>query len=317
MGAAAGGAGPRPFGSNIRWYNTGSCAAGSPPDSLTMTGCLHVVSTPIGNLEDITLRALRVLREVDLIAAEDTRRTARLLQHYSISTRTTSLHEHNERRKIPALIARLRAGARIALVSDAGTPGVSDPGTRLVRAVHEQGIRVEAVPGPSAVLAALVSSGFTASPFVFAGFPPTRSKDRSRWFEELGSDRRTLVFFEAPHRILRTLREAGDVLGKRHITVCRELTKVFEELVVSPTNEVLGKLGKPRGEYTLVVEPLEDAPFQVKSMASDAILAEEFAHLTKNDALDRRAAVRSLADRHGMRSRDVYQALERAKCSGK
>lgn len=282
-----------------------------------MTGCLHVVSTPIGNLEDITLRALRILREVDLIAAEDTRRTARLLQHYSISTRTTSLHEHNERQKIPALLARLRAGARIALVSDAGTPGVSDPGTRFIGAARDAGIRVEAIPGPSAVLTALASSGFPASPFVFAGFAPTRSKDRMIWFEALSNDRRTLVFFEAPHRILRTLREAATFLGKRQIAVCRELTKIHEELVIGPINEVLETLSVPRGEYTVVIEPLEHEAAPHRSETSDATLAEEFGCLTETSSLDRRAVVRRLAERHGMRSRDVYQALERAKNSGK
>ena len=206
-----------------------------------MAGCLHVVATPIGNLEDITLRALRILREVELIAAEDTRRTAKLLQHYSISTRTTSLHEHNERQKIPALLDRLEAGGRIALVSDAGTPVVSDPGARLVAATLGRGIRVEAVPGPSAVLAALVSSGLAAVPFTFVGFPPTRSKDRKRWFEGVASERRTIVLFEAPHRVLATLRELAQLLVKRQICVCRELTKLHEELVIGPTRRGHGQ----------------------------------------------------------------------------
>ena len=147
-----------------------------------MPGTLYVVATPIGNLEDVTLRALRVLREVSLIAAEDTRRTARLLQHYSISTRTTSLHEHNERSQTPALIARLRAGESIALVSDAGTPVISDPGTHLVAGAHAAGIRVEPVPGPSAVIAALSASGLAEGEFVFVGFPPSRAKARKVWF---------------------------------------------------------------------------------------------------------------------------------------
>src|SRR6185503_17879675 len=167
----------------------------------------------IGNLEDVTLRALRILREVSLIAAEDTRRTARLLQHYSISTRTTSLHAHNERAKTPQLVDRLRAGDAIALVSDAGTPLISDPGQTLVAAARAAGIRVESIPGPSAVMAALSSSGLPADEFVFLGFPPTRSKDRKKWLADLAVQSRLAVFFEAPHRIQRTLSDLEALLG--------------------------------------------------------------------------------------------------------
>ncbi len=281
-----------------------------------MTGCLHVVATPIGNLEDITLRALRILREVELIAAEDTRRTARLLQHYSISTRTTSLHEHNERQKIPALLERLQAGGRVALVSDAGTPVVSDPGARLVAAALARGIRVEAVPGPSAVLTALVASGLTAVPFVFVGFPPTRSKDRKQWFEEVAREERTIVVFEAPHRILATMRELAVILVNRPICVCRELTKVHEELVIGPTKDVLGKLRQPRGEYTLVIGPTSRQGEAPGGPPTDAALAEEFGRLTENGEIGRREAIRRLAETHKLKQRDVYQALERAKSSG-
>src|SRR4051812_42752029 len=169
-----------------------------------MPGTLYVVATPIGNLEDVTLRALRVLREVSVIAAEDTRRTARLLQHYSISTRTTSLHAHNEQEKTAQLVARLNDGASIALVSDAGTPVISDPGQTLVAAARSAGIRVEAVPGPSAVMAALSSSGLPAGTFAFVGFPPARGKDRKDWFETLARREMLTVMFEAPHRIRQT-----------------------------------------------------------------------------------------------------------------
>jgi len=278
-----------------------------------MAGCLHVVATPIGNLEDVTLRALRILREVDLIAAEDTRRTARLLQHYSISTRTTSLHEHNERQKIPALLERLEAGGRVALVSDAGTPVVSDPGARLVRAALDRGIRVEAVPGPSAVLAALVSSGLTAVPFVFLGFPPTRSKDRKLWISGLAAEPRTVVFFEAPHRILATLRELSTLLGNRHICVCRELTKLHEELVVGPICGIVKRLGEPRGEYTLVIGPTIETSPVLAAPPTDAAMAEEFGRLTDNGEIGRREAIRRLAETYKLKQREVYQALERAK----
>src|SRR3954470_14396949 len=179
-----------------------------------MAGILYVVATPIGNLEDVTLRALRVLRDVSLIAAEDTRRTARLLQHYSITTRTTSLHEHNEREKSAHLIERLRAGESIALVSDAGTPLISDPGQTLVAEARRAGIRVEAIPGASAILAALSASGLPAPEFAFFGFPPTRANARRDWFANLRKQTMLTVFFEAPHRILHSLDDLGHVYGE-------------------------------------------------------------------------------------------------------
>jgi len=278
-----------------------------------MAGCLHVVSTPIGNLEDITLRALRVLREVELIAAEDTRRSARLLQHYSISTRTTSLHEHNERQKLPSLIARLGGGARIALVSDAGTPGISDPGTRLIGAAHEAGIKVEVVPGPSAVMAGLAASGFPAEPFRFLGFPPIRSKDRKKWLESAGADPETLVFFEAPHRIQRTLGELETFSGKRPIVVCRELTKLHEELVKGPIDVVLQQLREPRGEYVVVCGPHSSPSHAPHVVPTDLELANSFGQTTESGVSSRREAVRQVAERYGLKVREVYQALERVK----
>src|SRR5919108_741811 len=197
-----------------------------------MPGTLYVVATPIGNLEDVTLRALRVLREVSVIAAEDTRRTARLLQHYSISTPTTSLHEHNERTKTPGLIDRLRNGESVALVSDAGTPVISDPGARLVAAAHAAGVRVEPVPGPSAALAALSASGLSGDAFTFVGFPPARAEARRNWLRELAHETRPLVLYEAPHRIRDTLEDMFSIWGDRTIALGRELTKVHEEMVV-------------------------------------------------------------------------------------
>ena len=214
-----------------------------------MPGTLYVVATPIGNLEDVTLRALRVLREVALIAAEDTRRTAKLLSHYSISTPTTSVREHNERRRTPAILERLAAGQSVALVSDAGTPGVSDPGKHLVRAALEGGYRVVAVPGASAVMAALASSPFGADEFVFAGFPPRKAHARTEWLKRLADESRTVVFFEAPHRIQQTLEGLGLLLGDRPIMVARELTKLHEQLVITPSNAAATKAGAPLGEY--------------------------------------------------------------------
>ena len=199
-----------------------------------MSGTLYLVATPIGNLEDLTFRAVRVLREVDLIAAEDTRRTGGLLQHYSISTATTSFHAHNEQQKQALLLRRLADGQSIALVSDAGTPTVSDPGSRLVAAAHKRGVRVEAVPGASAVLAALVSSGLASEQFLFAGFPPSRSNDRKKWLEKLSDEPRPLVIFEAPHRITKLLGQMKDIMGDREVCLGRELTKKHEELVKGP-----------------------------------------------------------------------------------
>ncbi len=217
-----------------------------------MSGTLFVVATPIGNLEDISARALRVLREVGVIAAEDTRRTARLLARYAIATPTTSLHEHNEVAKAPKLVARLEGGESIALVSDAGTPGVSDPGFRLIRLAIEADIRIEAIPGPSAVIAALAASGLPADRFAFLGFPPTRPPDRKSWFNALASEHKTVVFFEAPHRIERTMGELLEAVGDVEVAVGRELTKVHENWVRGPITTVVGRL-ESRGEFTVVV----------------------------------------------------------------
>ena len=217
-----------------------------------MPGTLFVVATPIGNLEDITARALRVLREASIIAAEDTRRTANLLARYAIVTPTTSLHEHNEAQKSASIVERLQRGENIALVSDAGTPTISDPGLRLIRTAIEAGLRVESIPGPNAAIAALAASGLPADTFVFLGFPPTRSKARSDWFERARAVGGTVVFFEAPHRIRETLGELRRVAGDCPVVVCRELTKIHEELVRGPISEVLDRLDAPVGEFTVV-----------------------------------------------------------------
>jgi 16S rRNA (cytidine1402-2'-O)-methyltransferase len=280
-----------------------------------MPGTLYVVATPIGNLEDVTLRALRVLREVALIAAEDTRRTAKLLSHYSISTPTTSVREHNERRRTPAILERLAAGQNVALVSDAGTPGVSDPGKHLVRAALEAGHRVVAVPGASAVMAALASSPFGADEFVFAGFPPRKAHARTEWFQRLADESRTVVFFEAPHRIQQTLESLGPILGERPIMIARELTKLHEQLVITPSNRAVADAGAPLGEYAVVVGPSERRSRHPEESPPDAVLASEFGQLTSNGALSRRQVVSELARRHGLSQREVYAAIERSRKS--
>lgn len=280
------------------------------PSALT-PGTLHIVSTPIGNLEDVTYRAIRVLRGVDLIAAEDTRRTARLLEHYGIATRCISLHEHNEARREAGLLARLADGQTLAMVSDAGTPLISDPGRRLARAAIGAGFRVEAIPGASAVLTALVASGLAEDAFTFAGFPPHRSNARKRWYEGLACEPRPVVFFEAPHRIRASLADLETVSGNRAIAVCREMTKAHEELVVGPIHDVLDKLREPRGEFTVVLPRAETAD-RPPAMPSEAEIFKEFGRLTE-DGLSRRESVRSLAAKYDVPSRRVYQAIEGAR----
>ena len=282
----------------------------SPPPP---AGALYLVSTPIGNLEDITLRALRVLGEVALIAAEDTRRTAGLLGHYGIHTTTTSFHEHNEVRKGPHLLRRLARGDSVALVADAGTPLLSDPGARLVREALAAGVRVHAVPGPSAALAGLVISGLGGGAFTVVGFPPSRSKDRKRWLESLATEPRPLVVFEAPHRIRAALADMAAVLGDREVAVCREMTKAHEELVNGPISEVAKRLAVPRGEYTIVVGPPAAPAGDGGATVDGNRLWLEFCHLTETLGCERRLAVRILADRHALGSRSVYSLIEARK----
>src|SRR5688572_23406238 len=277
-----------------------------------MSGTLFVVATPIGNLEDVTLRALRVLQTADLIAAEDTRRTARLLAHHGISTPTLSFHQHNTRARIPQLISRLQRGESVALVTDAGTPGVSDPGVELVQACVEAGISIDPIPGASAPLTAVIASGFPLVPLTVFGFAPTRAKDRTAWLENLSAIQNTVTFFETPHRIGRTMEELGYLLGKRPIMVGRELTKVHQEFVRGTAQELSGAFDNARGEFTVVVGPAPvtlDAP----STPDDATIVSEFSHSTEVAGLPRRKAIQAIALKHKMPSRSVYQIIERAK----
>jgi 16S rRNA (cytidine1402-2'-O)-methyltransferase len=276
-----------------------------------MPGILHIVATPIGNLEDITLRALRVLREVSLVAAEDTRRTSGLLAHFSIQAPLESLHEHNEDARIPELLDRLNRGESVALVSDAGTPLVSDPGARLVQAALAAGVQVEAVPGPSAVITALVASGLPTDAFSFLGFVPARAGERRRWLLAAGAEPRTVVFFEAPHRVRETLSEALSLLGDRQVVVARELTKVHEEHLRGPLSAVLARLLEPRGEFTIVLGPAPTEP--PPGPLDDDGAWEEFRQLTAQGNLSRRDAVSTMARRHGLPAREIYAAIERAK----
>src|SRR5688500_8485842 len=280
-----------------------------------MPGTLHVVATPIGNLEDITLRALRVLREVDLIAAEDTRRTAKLLTHHGISTPTLSFHEHNTRGRIPQLTGRLDAGESIALVTDAGTPGVSDPGAELVQACIEAGIPVDPVPGASAPLTAVIASGFPVTPLTIYGFAPTRSKDRKTLFADISEIRTTVTFFESPHRIVATLIEAQQVLGDRPIMLGRELTKVHQEFLYGTAGDLAARLTNPRGEFTVVVGPAPTPPRQAYDL-TDGAVAVEVSRTAEVSGASKREALGLVARKIGKSKREVYAAVERAKKSG-
>jgi len=280
-----------------------------------MPGTLFVVATPIGNLEDMTLRAVRVLGEASVIAAEDTRRTAILLRRYGISTPTTSFHEHNERERLPRLIERLKSGDSVAIVSDAGTPGISDPGYRLVRAALDHQIQVEAIPGPSAILASLVVSGLPTRRFVFEGFAPPRAEARRAWLQSLARERRTSVFFEAPHRVRATLAAALEILGDREVAVVRELSKIHEEVLRGSISTVLDRLSAPKGEITIVLAPWagEDAATQ---QPTDRQIFDLFGHMTESTGLGRRQILAVLAEQFRMPVNAVYAAVERAKKSG-
>ena len=279
-----------------------------------MSGTLFVVATPIGNLEDITFRALRVLREVDVIAAEDTRRTAKLLTHYGISTPAVSFHQHNTRSRLPHLIRRLERNEHIALVTDAGTPGVSDPGVELVDACLQRGIPVDPVPGPSASLAAATASGFPMDPLTIFGFVPTKAKDRKAWLAQIQGIRHTFTFFEAPHRIRQTLSELGLHLGERQIVVAREISKVHQQFLRADAASMLGRITELRGEFTIVVGP--DESVGGVNLVTDLDIFDEFSHMPQFGAGSRRQVVAELARKHGRSSREVYAIIERLKNSG-
>jgi 16S rRNA (cytidine1402-2'-O)-methyltransferase len=274
-----------------------------------MVGLLYVVSTPIGNLEDITYRAVRLLKEADWIACEDTRTTKRLLDHYSIQTRSLSYHEHNEANRTEDLVARLQQGETGALVSDAGTPLLSDPGYRIVRAAVQAGIRVEALPGPSALLAGLVVSGLPTDQFHFGGFLPPKHGQRTRVLESLRDEAATLIFYEAPHRILESLEDIAATLGEREVVVARELTKLHEEVLRGTPAEIRGALearDSIRGEFVVLIakasEPLHD-----DTPPEDAVEALVRAGASPMDAM------KTVARQRGLSKRDVYKIVNHLK----
>ncbi|MCC7008270.1 MAG: 16S rRNA (cytidine(1402)-2'-O)-methyltransferase [Acidobacteria bacterium] len=257
-----------------------------------MTGTLYVVGTPIGNLEDLTFRALRILEEVDLIAAEDTRRTAKLLAHYEVRKPMVSLREHNERRETPRLVAQLTRGKSVALVSDAGTPGISDPGAHLVAAAHRHGIAVRPIPGASAVTASLSAAGFPASQFVVIGFPSRESVKRQSLALDLAEEERTAVIFEAPHRVSETLRSLSELKPARTVAVFREMTKLNEACTLTTTDRLAEIEIRPQGEFVIVLGP---RPAESSDADRTAEIVDFVGRLTAGRPFDLDEAVRIAA----------------------
>ena len=277
-----------------------------------MAGTLYLCATPIGNLEDITFRVLRTLKEVDLIAAEDTRNSIKLLNHFDIKTPMTSYHEFNKIDKAYQLVAKLKEGQNIALITDAGTPGISDPGEDIVRICYEEGIEVTSLPGPAACITALTMSGRPTRRFAFEAFLPRDKKERMVILEELKNETRTIIIYEAPHRLVKTITELMNALGDRELTVCRELTKKHEDKMQTTFSELLAysEVNEPRGEYVLIIcgrtheELVQESQDSFASMS----IADHMA-IYEEQGIDRKEAMKLVAKDRGVSKRDIYQAL--------
>ena len=277
-----------------------------------MAGKLYLCATPIGNLEDITMRVLRTLQEVDLIAAEDTRNSIRLLNHFEIKTPLTSYHEYNKIDKAYQLVEKMRAGENIALITDAGTPGISDPGEDLVRICYESGIEVTSLPGAAACITALTMSGQKTRRFSFEAFLPKDKKERAEVLKEMGQDTRTLIVYEAPHHLLKTLKELYQALGNRSVTICRELTKKFEEKRKTTLEDAVTyyETEEIRGEFVLVIEGKNRSEIREAEIKSwESMTTEEHMALYESRGLDRKAAMKAVAKDRGISKRDVYAEL--------
>jgi 16S rRNA (cytidine1402-2'-O)-methyltransferase len=276
---------------------------------------VYVVATPIGNLEDITLRALRVLKGVDVIACEDTRQTQKLLNHYGITTRAVSYHEHNERERAAELAADLGKGSRIALVTDAGMPGISDPGFRLIQAAIDLGVPVVPIPGASAFLSALAASGLPTDAFEFRGFLPAKRGERRTALEGLREVSCTQAFYEAPHRVIEALEDVVEVLGpERRVVVARELTKVHEEFLRGQAGEVLATLkarGDVKGEITLLLGKAESS--EPRASSSNVSLAERVKQIMAEEQADEKAALKKVAKERGIGKSEAYREWQRGK----
>ena len=276
------------------------------------TGTLYLCATPIGNLEDITYRVLRTLKEVDLIAAEDTRNSIRLLNHFEIKTPMTSYHEYNKIDKAYQLVAKMREGKNIALITDAGTPGISDPGEDIVRICYE-GIPVTSLPGAAACITALTMSGLPTRRFVFEAFLPKDKKEHQAVLEELKTETRTIIIYEAPHHLVRTLQELSDTLGgDRRLTICRELTKRHEEKLQMTLTDSLSyyEVNEPRGEYVLIIAGRSREEMKKEEQAGwEALSLEEHMAHYESQGIDRKEAMKRVAKDRGVSKRDIYQAL--------
>ena len=278
-----------------------------------MSATLYVVGTPIGNLEDMTFRCVRILKEVDLIAAEDTRNSIKLLNHFDIHTPMTSYHEYNKVDKARYLVGQMQQGVNIALVTDAGTPGISDPGEELVRQCYEAGISVTSLPGPAACITALTLSGLPTRRFCFEAFLPTDKKERQWILEELKQETRTMIVYEAPHHLVRTLEELGAALGmERRLTLCRELTKRYEEAYQATFAEALQRFEteEPKGECVMVIEGKSREEIRNEEKARwEEMSMEEHMELYLGQGMDKKSAMKQVAKDRGIGKRDVYQAL--------
>jgi 16S rRNA (cytidine1402-2'-O)-methyltransferase len=274
---------------------------------------LYLVGTPIGNLEDITLRAIRVLKHADLIACEDTRQTQKLLNHYGIETRTISYHEHNERARAAELAEKIKSGARIAVVSDAGMPGISDPGFRVVQIAIENGIPIFTIPGAAAFVSALVASGLPVEPFSFRGFMPAKSGARRKELENIRDSEETNVFYEAPHRIRESIEDIVAVLGAgRRICIARELTKVHEELLRGTSGEfleIIKNRGELKGEITLLIGPWVDGEVQ----SAPASIRDRVAEIMREEKLDEKSALKKAAKERGISKSEAYREWQMVK----
>ena len=277
-----------------------------------MTGKLYLCATPIGNLEDMTYRVVRTLQEVDLIAAEDTRNSIKLLNHFEIKTPMTSYHEYNKIEKGRKLVEKLQRGVNIALITDAGTPGISDPGEELVKMCYEAGIEVTSLPGAAACITALTLSGLSTRRFAFEAFLPTDKKEKQAVLKELENETRTIVMYEAPHRLVRTLQELLDNLGNRRITVCRELTKKHETAFVSTIEEAVHyyEANEPKGECVLVIEGKSREELRQEEVSKwEEMSIEEHMDYYMGQGIDKKEAMKLVAKDRGIGKRDVYQQL--------
>ncbi len=277
-----------------------------------MAGTLYLCATPIGNLEDITFRVLRTLKEVDLIAAEDTRNSIKLLNHFDIQTPMTSYHEFNKIDKAYQLVAKLKEGKNIALITDAGTPGISDPGEDIVRICYEEGIEVTSLPGAAACITALTMSGRPTRRFAFEAFLPKDKKERAAVLEELKNETRTIIIYEAPHHLLKTIKELMEALGDRELTICRELTKKHEEKIQTTFSSLLSyyEEKEPRGEYVLVIcgKSREEIVKEQQSNWEQLTIEEHMAHY-ENQGINHKEAMKLVAKDRGVSKRDIYQYL--------